>query len=74
VHQVLIFKEARDSVRRDVLYTILIEFVISMKLVRLCQNDTYSRVWVVKHLSGMFPIKKVLKQGGALLPLFLNCA
>ena len=75
VHQLFIdLKKTNDSVTRDVLYNIPIEFGIPMKLVRLCRNDTYSRVWVVKHLSEMLPIKNGLKQGGALLPLFFNCA
>ena len=35
VHQLLIdFKEAYDSVRKEIMYNILIEFGISMKLVR----------------------------------------
>jgi purine nucleoside phosphorylase len=48
VHQVFIdFKEAYDSVRREVLYKILIEFGIPMKLVRLikmCLTEAYSRI------------------------------
>jgi len=44
VHQLFIdFKKAYDSVRREVLYKILIEFGIPMKLVRLiklCLNET----------------------------------
>jgi len=35
-------------------------------------NDTYSRFWVGKHLSDMFPIKNGLKQGDALSPLLFN--
>ena len=36
VHQLFIdFKKAYDSVRREVLYNILIEFGIPMKLIRL---------------------------------------
>jgi hypothetical protein len=48
------------------LYNILIEFGIRLKLVRLikmCLNETYSRVRVGKHLSDRFPIKNGLKQG-----------
>jgi hypothetical protein len=36
VHQLFVdFKKAHDSVRREVLYNILIEFGVPMKLVRL---------------------------------------
>jgi hypothetical protein len=73
VHQLFIdVKKAYDSVRREVLYNILIEFGIPMKLVRLikmCLSETYSRVRVGKHLSDTFPIKNGLKQGDALSPL-----
>jgi hypothetical protein len=71
------FKKAYDSVRRDALYNILIEFGIPKKLVRLikmCLTETYSRVWVGKNLSEMFPIRYGLKQGDALLPLLFNFA
>jgi hypothetical protein len=71
------FKKPYDSVRVEVLYNILIESVIPMKLVRLikmCLNETYSRVWVGKHLSDMFPIKNRLKQRDALSPLLFNFA
>ncbi|KAJ4442106.1 hypothetical protein ANN_11972 [Periplaneta americana] len=48
VHQLFIdFKKAYDSVKREVLYNILIEFGIPKKLVRLikmCLSETYSRV------------------------------
>jgi len=53
------FKKAYDSVRREVLYNILIEFGVPKKLVRLikmCMTETYSRVQVGKNLSDMFPI------------------
>jgi len=72
VYQLFIdFKKAYDSIRREVLYNILAEFVIPMQLVRLikmCVNETYRRVRVGKHLSDMFPIRNVLKQGDALSP------
>jgi sorting nexin-29 len=48
VHQLFIdFSKACDSVRREVLYNILIEFGIPRKLVRLikmCLNETYLKV------------------------------
>ena len=53
MHQLFIdFKKAYDAVRRKVLYNTLIQFGIPMKLVRLikmCLNETYSRVRVGKH-------------------------
>ena len=60
VHLLLIdFKRTYDPVRRDVLYNILIEFGIPLKLARLikmCLNETDSRVRVGIHFSDMFPI------------------
>jgi hypothetical protein len=78
VHQLSIdFKEAYDSIGREVVYNILIEFVVRMKLVRLmkmCLNETYSKVRIGKHLSNSFPIQNGLKQGDALSPLLFNFA
>jgi len=78
VHQLfIVFKKAYDSVRREVLYNILTEFSVYMKLVRLiklCLTETYSRVRVCSHLSDMLPIKNGLKQGDALSPLLFNIA
>ena len=48
------FKKAYDSVMKEVLYNILIEFGVPMKLVRLiklCLPEMYSRVWKGKNLS-----------------------
>ena len=56
-------RKAYDSVSRDVLSYILIEFGIPMKLVRLikvCLTETYSRVQVGKNLSDRFPIRNGL--------------
>ena len=74
VHQLFIdFNKSYDSVRREVLYNILVEFGIHMKLVMLiqmCLTETYSRVRVGKNLSDMFPIRNGLKQGDDLSPFF----
>jgi len=78
VHHLFIdFKKAYDSVRRDVLYKILIEFDIPKKLVRLIKmslTETYSRVRVGKNVSDRFPFRNGLKQGDALSPLLFNFA
>jgi hypothetical protein len=71
------FKKAYDSIMREVLYNILLEFGIPKKLVRIikmCLNETYSKVHIGKLLSDMFPIQNGLKQGDALPPLFFNFA
>ena len=76
MYQVFIdFKKAYDSARREVLCNILIEFGIPMKQVRLikmCLTETYSRVWVRKNLSDMFPTRNGLKQGDARSSLLFN--
>jgi hypothetical protein len=64
-------------VTREVLYSILIEFGIPMKLVRLielCLNETYSKVRIGTHLYVSFPVQNGLKQGDALSPLLFNFA
>jgi hypothetical protein len=76
VRQIFIdLKKAYDSVSREVLYNILCEFGIPMKLLRQIKvflNETYSSVQVGKNLCDMFLIKNGLKQGDALLPLLFN--
>ena len=78
MHQLFIdFKKAYDSIRREVLYNILIEFGIPMKMVRpikMCLTETYSRVRVGKNLIDMFHIKNGMKKGDALTPLLFNFA
>jgi hypothetical protein len=45
-----------------------------MKLVRLCLDETYTKVQTDKHLSDVLPLQNGLKQGDALLPLLFNFA
>ena len=61
----------------EVVYTILIEFGVPMKLARLikvCLNETYTRVWVGKHLSDMLPIMNGVQQLYTLSQLLFNFA
>jgi hypothetical protein len=78
VHQLFIdFKKAYDSVRREVLYNILIEFGIPRKLaglIQMCLNKTHSMVHIGKFQSDKFPIQNGLKEGDALSPLLFNFA
>jgi hypothetical protein len=77
IHQLFVdFKEAYDSVRREVFYNILIEFWVPMKLLRLikkCLNEIYGKVHI-----GIFPIQNAIgkvqeNQGGLKLNLSLQC-
>jgi hypothetical protein len=71
------FKKGSDSVKTKILYNILFEFGIRKKLVRLikmCLNETFSKIRVGKYLSGTFSIQNGLKQGDALSPLLFNFA
>jgi negative regulator of genetic competence, sporulation and motility len=50
IYQLFIdYKKAHDSVRREILYSILIEFGVPVKLDRLTKmrlNETYSKVLI----------------------------
>jgi hypothetical protein len=78
VHQLFTdFKTAHDSVVREVLYSILIEVGVPMKLVgmiKLCLNETYSEVHIGKHLSDNFTAQNNLNKESDLLPLLFNFA
>ena len=78
VHQLFThFKKAYDLVRMEVLYNILSEYGIPLKLVmliKMCLNKIYNRVRVGEYLSDRFPINNGLKQGDALSPLLFSIA
>jgi len=59
VHWLFIdFKRAYDSVWREVLFGIHVKLV---RLIKMCLKETYSRVWVGKHLSDVFSVRKGLQ-------------
>jgi hypothetical protein len=45
-----------------------------VKLIKMCLNETYSKVHIGKHLSDNFPIQNGLKQEDPLSPLLFNFA
>jgi hypothetical protein len=61
VHQLFIdFKKAYNSVRREVLYSILIEYGIPRKpvgLIQMCLNETYSMMHIGKYQSDKFSFR-----------------
>ena len=45
-----------------------------VRLIKMCLNETYSRVRVGKNLCGVFPIRNGLKKADAMLSLLFNFA
>jgi hypothetical protein len=78
VHQLFIdFKNPYYSLRKEVLYNILIKFGTTMNLIILrytCLTETCIRVRVGKNLSDMFLIMNCLKHVDGLAPFLLNFA
>jgi hypothetical protein len=71
------FKKTYDLVRGEVLYNIVIEYGILVKLIwliKMCLNETCSKVCIETHLTGMFRMKNDLREGDALSPLIFNFA
>jgi len=70
------YEKVYDLVGREVLYNILTEIVITLKLGRLIKmhlNGTYNKVHIGKNLSDAFHVQNGLKHGDALSPLLLIC-
>jgi hypothetical protein len=70
-------QKADDSLKREILCNILLEFRIPKKLVRvikMCLSETCNEVGVGELLSDKFSIQNDLKQGDALSPLLFNFA
>jgi hypothetical protein len=44
-----------------------------VRFIKMCLNETCSKIHVGKHMSDIFPIQNGLKQGDALAPLLFNC-
>jgi hypothetical protein len=70
VHQLLVdFRKAYDSVRREVLYNTVIDFLIPkehVRIIKICLHETYNKARTRKYLSRTFPAQNDLKQGDAL--------
>jgi hypothetical protein len=77
VHQLFIdFEKAYDSIKREVLYNILLEFGIPKKLgslIKMCLNVTYSKFRIGKLLSDKFPIQNGLKKRCSIAIAFQFC-
>jgi hypothetical protein len=75
-HQLFVdFKKSYDSVRRQIMYNILIEFglrIQQVRVIKMCLKEAYSEVGIGKHLSDNFPIQNGLKQGDDLSTLIFN--
>jgi hypothetical protein len=64
----------QELYRREVLYSILMEFGVPMKLVtliKMCLCEIHSKIHIAEHFSDNIPVQRGLKQD-ALLPLLLN--
>jgi hypothetical protein len=71
------FGKPYDSAKTEVLNSILMEFVIPMKLVRLVKKqlqETYSKIREGKYFSDAFAIQKGLEKGKALYSLLFSFA
>jgi hypothetical protein len=71
------FKNVYASFRRQVLCNILIELITLIKLVKvliMCLNETYGKVWVGIHFPDTVPVHNNLNLRDALLPIHFEFA
>jgi hypothetical protein len=78
VHQLFVdFNKTYAPIRREVLCIILITSGVPMKpvrMIKMCLNETCSKVRIGKHLSDNFSIQNGLNKGDVLLLLLFNFA
>ncbi|CAH1721690.1 unnamed protein product [Aphis gossypii] len=78
LHMVFIdYKQAYDSIDREILWKILKNFGLPTKLInmiKLCNTNISSRVKVNNEISSPFTINSGLKQGDAMSPALFNMA
>ncbi|KAL4152688.1 hypothetical protein QTP88_000521 [Uroleucon formosanum] len=71
------YKQAYNSINREVLWDTLITFGIPakiVKMIKLCMNKTRCKVRFNQHISDEFEVKTGLRQGDALSPILFNIA
>lgn len=78
IYQLFIdFKQTYDSIDRNKLFAIMLDFNIHPKLVRLVRctlQNTRCQVKIVGKLTGAFEVSQGLKQGDGLAPILFNLA
>jgi len=78
LHMVFVdYKQAYDSVNREKLWEALKTFGIPLKIIKmvqLCNSETYSKVKLGNEVSMAFEIKSGLRQGDAMSPILFNMA
>lgn len=78
LHMVFVdYKQAYDSVNREKLWEALKTFRIPLKIIKmvqLCNSETYSKVKIGNEVSMAFEIKSGLRQGDAMSPILFNMA
>jgi hypothetical protein len=62
----------KSSQRLSLKFRIVLFSKFSVRLIKMCLTETYSRIRVGKNLSEMYPIRNGLKQGDAISPLLFN--